>query len=113
MHTILSSADMMRVSPADVLAVCSSTYRAIDVRAAVVRNGDQWVNAFAALRLSHATPAAVRQNHKELQRRHGTIQTEQFAVLACALPFTTWSALCSELGQGVLRVGDVDARLSP
>ena len=104
---------MMRVSVADVLAVCSSTYRTIDVRVAVVRNGDQWANAFAALRLSHTTPAAVRQNHKELQRRYGIVRTQQFAVLAGALPFSNWSALCSDLAQGILRVGDVDVRLSP
>jgi hypothetical protein len=99
---------MIRLSVADVLAVCSPSYRTIDVRVAVVRSGDQWVNAFASLRLSHATSATVRQGHKELRRRHGTIQTEQFAVHACTLPFAAWSALCSGLAQGVLRVGDVD-----
>lgn len=104
---------MIRVSVVDVLAVCSPTYRTIDVRVAVVRSGDQWVNAFAALRLSHATPATVRQGHKELRRRHGTIQTDQFAVFTCTLPFAAWPALCSELAQGGLRVGDVDVRLSP
>ena len=104
---------MIRVSVADVLAVCSSTYSTIDVRVAVARQGDQWVNALAAVRLSHATPAAVRKGHKELQRRHGVIQTERFALLTSALPFTAWSAICSDLAQGVLHVGDMDIRLSP
>src|SRR5712692_2319982 len=104
---------MTRVSVAQVLAVCSSTYRTIDVRLAVVRQGGEWVNAFATIRLNHATIATVRRYQKELQNRHGTIRTEQFALLAIALPFSSWSVLQSELSEGILRIGDENVRLSP
>jgi hypothetical protein len=104
---------MMRVSAADVLAVCSSTYRTIDLRVAVVRKDDQWVNAFATIRLSYCSPATIRQGQKERQSRYGTIQTAQFAMLSSALPSTMWSALCSQFAQGVFRIGDVDVRLPP
>ena len=104
---ILSQGMMSRVSIAEVLEACASTYRTIDIRVAAIRGQDRWHNAFAAIRLTSLSPAEVRAYHARLGKQHGTIATDQFAIALNVRPFSDWEQVYDDATISVIRVGNL------
>lgn len=102
---------MSRVSVDEVLEVCKSTYRAIDLRVAILRDGNNWASAFAAVRLTWESVKNVRARHKELRLRHGTIKSEFFSIILAVQPFSKWKELCDNGAAGTLNLGGLEIEL--
>src|SRR5438094_2228014 len=87
------------------------TYRTIDVRAAVVRKVEGWVNALTVVRVTYEEPEAARKRLHQLEQVHGIVQTDDFRIVMSARPFPEWREFCGEVGSGLLRLENLEIRL--
>jgi hypothetical protein len=93
------------VSVSELTELLAQTYRTIDLRVAVVREGDEWVNALAVVRLTYEEPSAADKRLLELGHRYTPVATNNFKILLEARPFSEWKRFCSDCEAGVLQIG--------
>jgi hypothetical protein len=103
---------MSKVSVAEALGAFGQSYRSIDLRVAAIRDGDHWEVAFAAIRLSCESLAGVRAYHRELQRRHEPVETQDFWLALAVLDFRDWTRFRDELAAGMIGIGNAKVGLA-
>jgi len=87
----------IRLSVDQMIATFGSTYRTIDLRSAVVKQGSVWTNVYTVIRFTYEEPEAAKRRLLDLEAKHGVIATKSFQVRLGSLPFPQWSALCQGL----------------
>jgi len=87
----------IRLSVDQMIATFGSTYRTIDLRSAVVKQGSVWTNVYTVIRFTYEEPEAAKRRLLDLEAKHGVIATKSFQVRLDSLPFSQWSALCQGL----------------
>lgn len=97
-----------RIPVKEILDTFKETYRAIDIRSAVVRENDRWVNAFSIIRLSHEQPHKLRKRIREVTALHQPVNSELFRILGKVHPITELDRVCSDLRAGHIVIGDME-----
>jgi len=90
-----------------MIAAFGSTYRAIDIRTAALKQKDAWINAYTIIRLTYEDPGEAERRLREVEARHDAVKTDSFRVLFDCRPFSSWNELCTELAADKLRIGDM------
>jgi hypothetical protein len=109
---VLRLDDMSRISVAETLSVCGSTYRTIDLRVVAVKDGDHLACAFAAIRLTWESISEVRAYQKDLESRHEVLRGPHVSVAFNALRFSDWKRLCDDLLAGTINADGLKAHMS-
>lgn len=96
----------IRLSVDQMIATFGSTYRTIDLRSAVVKQGSVWTNIYTVIRFTYEEPEVAKRRLLDLEAKHGVIATKSFQVRLESLPFSQWSALCQGLSTKG-RIGEI------
>jgi hypothetical protein len=96
-----------RLSMEQMIKAFGATYRAIDIRAAAIKQGDVWANAYTVIRLTYEEPEEAESRLRQLETSHGAVRTNSFQVLLDHRPFSAWDQLCTELTADKVRVGGI------
>jgi len=102
----------LRFSIDEMIKMFGATYRTLDIRSAVVKQGDKWANVYAVVRLTYEEPAVAAERLHRLERDHGTARTESFRILLGLRPFSELGEFWQDLGLGRLCVGNEEICLA-
>lgn len=89
-----------------------ATYKSIDLRVAAVRDGANWRNGLAVVRLRSEEPRTVERRLKELEQSSGRVDTPSFSIRLVARPISEWKMLLRGSRAGVLNVGGFEVELA-
>jgi hypothetical protein len=90
-----------------MIAAFGSTYRAIDIRTATLKQKGAWINAYTVIRLTYEDVDETGRRLRELEARHGPVKTDSFQILFDCRPFSAWKELCTQLTADKLSIGDM------
>ncbi len=90
-----------------MIAAFGSTYGAIDIRTATLKQKGAWTNAYTVIRLTYEDVNETRRRLRELEARNGPVKTDSFQILFDCRPFSAWKELCTELAADKLSIGDM------
>jgi hypothetical protein len=90
-----------------MIAAFGSTYGAIDIRTAALKQKGAWINAYTVIRLTYEDVDETGCRLRELEARHGPVKTDSFQILFDCRPFSAWKELCTELAADKLSIGDM------
>ncbi len=100
-----------QIKVAEVIGAFAETYRAIDIRTAAIREGDDWANIVAIARLTYEEPGAANEPLRQIEERYGSVKTNQFRIMLNARPFSEWGELCKDSSDGIIRIDGSAVRL--
>ena len=89
-----------------LIEAIGTTYQAIDIRSVAIRKEDSWVNVMAVVRLTYEDVDAARTRLTKIAQRFSPVKTDLLRIDSFVRPFLEWSDLCSELKNGILKMGD-------
>src|SRR6266404_3129782 len=89
-----------------LIEAIGTTYQAIDIRSVAMRKEDSWINVMAVVRLTYEDVDTARTRFAKIAQRFSPVKTDLLRIDAFVRPFSEWSDLCSELNNGILKMGD-------
>lgn len=101
----------VRISAAQLLEAFGGTYKSADVRIASIKEEDHWTNALTVVRLSRKSAEETAADHEILKKHYGEVRLDHFRILLSALSFSEWETFVGQCSDGVVRLGDFEAKL--
>ena len=102
----------IRLSVEEMLKSFGSTYRTIDIRSVMVKQGDKWINLYLVVRLTYEESSEVEARLQNLEKHHGVIRTKTFQILLGQRPFSEWGDLRQELAGGRVLLAGTEINLA-
>lgn len=99
-------------SISDFMHAFEGVYETIDVRAAVVRDKEQWLLVALSVHVRMASPETAKQDFLDTVKRFGAINSPVFHIVQQCRPITQAQPFFQEIKSGDLILGDFRIRLS-
>lgn len=96
----------------DLLRVFGGVYEAIDVRAAVIKDNEQWLLVALSVRFRIVSTETAQQDFQDAVDRFGKIDSPTFRIVQQCFPISESSQLFTMLMFGKLALGDLQIRHS-
>lgn len=88
----------------DVIREMKDVYRSIDIRAAIGRQDEEWLNILTVIRFSQETTDELRTRHESQEARLKTVSTQRLKILKNVFSITEWDQIRAQLSEGTILI---------